>query len=661
VTSTTTRGLLPLDHGRRFLWLLGAALVLLGIVSLPYPVEVAVHARADPSTIYWTGRLADPAIRSGVYFQSILVNHYRSPPNPFPERVRFRVSLRMRLVAKEGGLHHFELDSPWLGALEIDGERIFGSGPFSPGMGSSGEAVLAPGVHPVHLILQPKNDGPEGSIRLLWRTPTEGLRPLAARDLALENNPRLFAFGALAARPLIWLGGFLVVYLTLRTALADRASPSTRKLVVMAMALAALALVSRSLHYAEYPLFGGDELHNSWAGFNLLHEGKPRTWSRLPVYPERTPLRYFSRSFPLVESAFDHPPLLQIVAGASATLLGAKDMFQSTPRRIRPPMIALGTASVVLLFFLTRRLYGFRAAVLAGLFMAVSPLVALDSRLVKEEGLVQFLWLSGALLYVKASEKRPSPVQDYLCGALMGLAALSKIHAVALGPAFAAAAIAVTPIDWRRGLRILGAAVAVSALYPIYGLLLDADTYIAVVSWLAGRYPVGGEDLVEKFLILPRFILEPKASAGIPLIDGWILLGWLSLPFLWRCPPVVIPLTAYLLALMATIHSDNLYGFYVIPVFPFLCMAAGRFMERALSKPLFLTSFLFVGLVFLPQCGRLPFVAHLGFRGLLLMASLPLAAHLLPTPRRAALSSRILEVLLTLSVLAAVHQSAVTY
>ncbi len=646
---------------RATFWIVGLALLLVGIAFRPKPVEVAVHARADPATVYWTGRLAEPAIRSGVYFHSILVNHYRSPPHPFPERVRFRVSLRMNLVIRDEGAHHFELDSPWFGALQIDGERVFGSGPFSPGHSAAGDIVLRSGVHRVHLMVQPRNEAPEGAIRLLWRTPTKTLHPLTAADLTAEENPRTFSFAVVAASPLIWVGGFLLVYLMLRSAL-EESTPPPRRLLASAAALAALALVTRSAHFAEYPLFGDDELHNAWAGFNLLHEGKPRSWSRHPVYPEKTPIRYYWRSFPIVEAAFDHTPLLEILAGASATLLGADDMFQCTPERIRPPMILLGTASVVLLFFLARRLFGYRAAFIAGLFMAVSPLVVLDSRVVKEEGLVQFFWLLGALIYVRAREMRGTPRLDYVCGVLFGLAALSKIHGIALGAAFAAVAVASPPRNWRRGLRLLATSLAVAALYPVYGLLLDADTYVAVVSWLAGSYPVGGEDLAEKLLILPRFILEPKAAAGIALIDGWILLGWLSLPFLARSLPIVIPMAAYLLALMATIHSSNLFGFYVIPVLPFLCIAAGRLMERALSKPAFLTSFLFLGLVLLPQLGRIPSVAPLGFRALLFIASLPLVVHMFrAVPRMAALETRMLEFLVALSVLAAAHQSVSTF
>jgi hypothetical protein len=643
------------------LWLLGSALLLAGALVQPKPVEVAVHDRADESTVYWTGRLTEPALRSGVYFQSILVNHYQSPPHPFPEDVRYRASLRASIVIRERGEHRFELDSPWFGALDVDGKRVFGSGPFSPGLSASGGIVLEPGVYPFELRLQPRDEAPEGAIRLLWRTPTKSLRQVEARDLAMPESPRLFRFGVTAAAPMMWSGAFLVVFLALRAVLSVRA-PSTRGVAVTATALLLLALVTRSVHFAEYPLFGGDEFHNSWAGFNLLHEGKPRSWSRHSVYKERKPLRFFSRSFPIVESAFDHPPLLQIVAGGSATLLGARNMFECTPERIRPPMVLLGSASVVLLFFLARRLFGFRAAFLAGLFMAVSPLVVLNSRLVKEEGLVQFLWLVGALLYLKASEKRDTPGLDFLCGAILGLAALTKVHGIALGGAFAAAAIASPPANWKRALRILATSVAVAALYPLYGLLIDAEAYLAVVTFLSSSYPVMGEDLTQKFLILPRFLLEPKASAGIPLIDGFILLGWISILFLRRFLPIVIPLCAYLFALMATIHSSNLFGYYVIPVLPFLCLAAGRLMERTLTKPGFLTSFLFIGLVALPELGRLPFAGGLGFRGLLLIASLPLALSLFrSTPWIAALEARALQILLAFTIVAAAHQSVSTF
>jgi hypothetical protein len=113
---------------------------------------------------------------------------------------------------------------------------------------------------------------------------------------------------------------------------------------------------------------------------------------------------------------------------------------------------------------------------------------------------------------------------------------------------------------------------------------------------------------------------------------------------------------------MATIHSGNLYGFYVIPVLPFLCLAAGRMAERMLSRPAFLTSFLFAGLVFLPYFARAPFAPHFGFRGLLLIGAVPLALHVFrAVPGIAALEARTLEVLVALAVVAGAHQSLSTF
>ncbi|MGH9461748.1 MAG: hypothetical protein ACRD1X_11060, partial [Vicinamibacteria bacterium] len=129
--------------------LLFASLALLligaGYVLRPKPVTVVLHALGDPETVYWRGRLASPRVRDFHFFQAALMNHYRYPPLPFPERVRYRVSLRMQLFVNEPGAHDFELVSPWFGALELDGERVFGSGPLFPGKEPRGSVVLMPG------------------------------------------------------------------------------------------------------------------------------------------------------------------------------------------------------------------------------------------------------------------------------------------------------------------------------------------------------------------------------------------------------------------------------------------------------------------------------------------------------------------------------------
>lgn len=92
------------------------------------------------------------------YFKETLINHYTSPPLPFPARTPpYRVSFFMHLVVNEPGVYTFELDSSWNGALDIEEERVFGSGPFFPGKGPKrlrGNIELSPGVYRTRFSVQ---------------------------------------------------------------------------------------------------------------------------------------------------------------------------------------------------------------------------------------------------------------------------------------------------------------------------------------------------------------------------------------------------------------------------------------------------------------------------------------------------------------------------
>jgi len=640
--------------------LIGLALLLLGAgyALRPQPVQVTLQSLRDPETVYWRSRLASPRVRDFHYFRAALMNHYQYPPHPFPERVRYRVSLRMQLVVREPGVHDFELVSPWFGALEIDGERVFGSGPLFPGRGRRGSVSLTRGIHQAHLLLQPST-APTGGVRLLWKPPGQRLRDVEPVDLAQPSRPRLHLMGARLSAPLLWSGGLVAGFLCLGWVLAG--GTTRRKKALAALLLGILGLAVRSANYPYYPRVAGDELNNAWAGWNLLHEGRPKGWSRLPVYPESETVTWFGRSFPIIPEAFEHPPLLQVVLGTASTLAGAANMYQNTPQRYRPPMIVFGSLGVVLLFLIAARLFDFPTAFLAGALMAVSPLVVFSSRLAKEDGLVQLLWLVALYLYLRIREKKDTPGWDYLLGAVLGLATLSKIPGLVLGFAFAVTAV-VDRRDYRRAVRLLSVALAVGALFPLYGYLLDGELFREVMAYMGGRFSV--EDMSQKFLIIPRFILEPKLGAGMPLVDGWILLGWLSLPFLFSKKYLSIPFVSYLFVLALTIHSERHYGFYLIPLFPTLLLAAALGIRRAFVRPAVLPTFLFVTFFFLLPAKELAPALPFGFRTVLFAAYIPVglvflrhAGWQVAEPNRLA----ILRGMVVLALLFAAHQCFGTF
>ena len=646
---------------RNVAWLAGLIAISAGYAVRPRAVEVQVHPRRDADRTYWQGTMAEPAVTDGSFFGQVLINGYESPPSPFPERTPpYRVSFFMHLRASESGAYHFELDSSWDGALEIDGQRVFGSGPFWPGRGRTGDLELAAGAHAATLFVQPAGD-PGVGIRLLWKEPSGQLRPLTRRDLTIRGHPRFYALSERVAGPLMWGGAILFSLVTFFWLLRHGEKGSPRTVVLAAVLVGLLALLTRAAHFDTYPRVNMDETHNAWVGFNLIHEGTPSSWSWLPIY-EKNWVSWFSYEYPLVEKAFDHPPLLPVLSGAAATLLGADNMFDCSLPRIRPLMVLAGTLSVVVLFLAACELTNLRTAFLAAVLMATSPLVVFNSRLVKEDCLVQLFLLLALYTYLRNRQAQGATLH-WLTGAFCGLAALSKVMGLAVGFALSAVALVERPGGRAASARILGLSLTIASFYPLYGLLIDPDTYLRVVSHLWGPYSF--ESLADKFLILPRLILQPRISAVTPLIDGWILYGWVSIYLLFRHKTISTMLVAYLLLLMASLPSRLIWGFYIVPVLPLLCLAAAMHMRRSLMRQDLLSVFLFVGLSFLPSFATLgSTVVPGGFRGVLFVACLPLVPALLRLPRQhaaRAASRWILVGMLLLGVLANVHRCVSTF
>lgn len=600
--------------------------------------------------------MAEPAVTDGAFFRQALINSYKSPPLPFPERIPpYRVSFFMQLRASEPGVYHFELDSPWNGALEIDGQRVFGTGPFWPRRGREGVLELAAGIHAATLSVQPAGEAEVG-IRLLWKEPGGRLRPLTTRDLTIRGHPRLYELSERIAGPLLWSGALLFGFVAVIWLVRQGEGYSLRTVVLAAVLVGLLALLTRAAHFDTYPRVNLDETHNAWVGFNLIHEGSPTSWSWLRVY-KKTWVSWFSYEYPMVQNAFDHPPLLPVLSGVAATLLGADNMFDCNLPRIRPLMVLAGALSVVVLFLVALELTNLRTAFLAAVLMATSPLVVFNSRLVKEDCLVQLFLLLALYTYLR-NRQAPSAKLQWLTGAFSGLAAVSKVMGLAVGFALSAVAFAERPRRPAAPARILGLSLAIASVYPLHGLLIDSETYLRVMAHLSLAYPF--ESLTDKFFILPRLILEPKISAATPLIDGWILLGWVSVYHLFRNKAVSATLVAYLLVLMVSLQSKWIWGFYIVPVLPFLCLAAAMQMRRSMVRQDLLSVFLFVGLSFLPIFATLgSAVVPGGFRGLLVVACLPLVPALLRLPQQhaARVASRwILASMLLLSVLANIHR-----
>ena len=587
------------------------------------PVNVVLAPRGEDSQPYWSGQFKTLAFEDGEFFKQTVLNQHLTPPRPFPERSPpYRVTFRAFLQTPAEGNYTFELDSNWKAALDIDTNRVFGTAPFQPGQAKTGTIALSAGVHEITLQAQPSMDGAFSPLRVLWKPPGEPLQTLNAVDF-VDNNPSAIKSLLSYYSWLPWVLGLFLGGIVFHWVLNIQAKGTVKQVVFGALILGLFSLGLRGVNSTTYPRLMIDELHNTWAGIHLIDEGTPRSWSFLPpaAYGEKTTTRWHSFDYPMVDAAFDHTPLLLFLLGAEAKLLGADTMFDATLPRIRPIMVLIGAMSVVFLFLAAREVVSFRTAFLAGVILCISPLAAFNGRLAKEDCLVQLFAVMA--LYVFLLHRRfKHPHMDWIVGLLGGLAALTKVMGISMGIAFALAAIAESG-GIRRAMKITASSFAVAAIYPLYGFLIDADTFVKVMTHMSTGYSF--ETFADKVEIFTKMISQMRLSSSIPLVDGWMLLGWLAAFRYLRDPAITVPFVAYQIVLAVTVRSLSFWGFYTVPILPFLALAAATLVEQVLLKREFLSVFLFVGLFFLPSLvytGGFPVPG--GFRGLLLLSCLPL-------------------------------------
>jgi 4-amino-4-deoxy-L-arabinose transferase-like glycosyltransferase len=204
------------------------------------------------------------------------------------------------------------------------------------------------------------------------------------------------------------------------------------------VALAALAIrTAATIHHRDYPVIG-DALTFHLEGGHLAHgEG-------------------FRRIFEDVPTA-EHPPLF-ICLLALFDLVGA-DGFLSQKLLVG----LVGTATVVLIGLLGRRVGGDRTGLIAAALAAVYPLLWLVDGSLMSESLYGTLVVT-VLLAAYAYRDRRTIRRAAVLGALIGLAALTRGEALLLVPLLAVALLALGPLPMRARLEHIGVLVAAFAV-----------------------------------------------------------------------------------------------------------------------------------------------------------------------------------------------------
>lgn len=522
---------------------------------------------------------------------------------------------RYRLAVDSGASFRVEVDS----TLLLTGQEDAGAPyHFSP--------PLAPGRHPVTFELSLPEPGRELHFRPGWIGPDGAVRDLPPNALSLTEHGSRRGLLLDAGFSLLASGvglSFLVFSRWRRRGrqyalwLWDRRGTVTLLVVVL------LGLLLRLYQYDVVPMFleTRDEFKTGWIGWTLLHEDAPSGWTLHPG-PHTHVERWFGESFPIATPKLHPPPLFPLLTGIVTSLAGVDQMFGVSLSMIRLPAIACSVLVTFLVYLLAGRCYGRGTGLVAALLHATIPNVVLSARLAKEENLLAVLAMA-AILLVLSYEETGRRSRLYLSILAAALAPLTKETGVYIG-----VVVFLLLARNRRWREILETA-------PLYvGVYL---LYFAYCWWFAGdaMWVVGGiqNATVEGFGTVAR-LLGTGRIAHREFGAGWTL--WLSLALMTRAVrtnwSIAGPVVGYLLVLAISLGDIGDYGWFRIPLYPFLCIAAGAFLVDLVRNPdlfragIFTVLALMTSLQYLATAGL--FVPAWGLKWLLFLSMLPFAAHL---------------------------------
>ena len=172
--------------------------------------------------------------------------------------------------------------------------------------------------------------------------------------------------------------------------------------------------IIKSVNYDRYPFMGHlEEYAYSWMGIHLIESGIPRTWSPAGKFPVQDTVfsgkivGYSTElSVDILSPWLDLPPLYGLLSGGAAHLYGADKWSILPASYIRLPAIFFAFATTIMLFLLTRKLFGFWAAMLATTIYSLTPLFVFAQRLSVAENGITFLYIFVVYLTTLFLEKR---------------------------------------------------------------------------------------------------------------------------------------------------------------------------------------------------------------------------------------------------------------
>lgn len=363
-----------------------------------------------------------------------------------------------------------------------------------------------------------------------------------------------------------------------------------------------LGIFLRLWKYPFYPFAGhAEEYLFVWSGLSLIEKGVPISWNDLPVYEKDN--IYWEGIAPnptgggvgvrLLKPWMDEPPLFSLIVGGIAKIYGLPNFTIISPYVIRIPSLIFSFLTMIFVFLLAKKFFGYWIGLLSLLIYSVTPTVVFGSRLAVPENLITFLMVVCLFLitsYLKSRKKW----QVILATVLAGIAGLAKPTGFLLVPF-----VSFFLFEGKKIRQAIVSLITGSLLFWIpflvYGNYFGGKLFWKVLFYQASR-PAGWSSLA--------FILTNPGFSVEVFLDGFIILGFLSLIYLVfkkeRTKEETIILFSFLYAILGVVISGGKHDqltWYRYPIYPFMAISLSLMIKEILSNPSFFSLGFFIPLV----------------------------------------------------------------
>ncbi|MEQ1757522.1 MAG: hypothetical protein ABL986_04335 [Vicinamibacterales bacterium] len=336
--------------------------------------------------------------------------------------------------------------------------------------------------------------------------------------------------------------------------------------------LAGVALRVYHLDVEPAPNDTADEFAWTWSGMTLLSQGTPTAWSWLPVYGDVPVTEWRGNRYRLVTPYLDHPPLYSVFMGAWMRAWGSREILSVDLAVMRRSSVVLFTVLMGAMAWALRQHLSQSATLLALLLMATAPPAVLQQRLVISENLWTPLTLVAYALLATDARK---PSRWSLAGLVFCAAALPLAKVAALASSFFLMVAALSRGSRRLVLAVGGGTVLGVLLYLVYGYAVGGDLFVEVLRSQSDRFRgLGG---FYSLLFEPAVVTD--AVHYMPFVLGVVA----SIALCLRSRPVewALPVLCYAAAMAYFMNQGEVYGWYFLPLYPWLAAATADLCVRA--------------------------------------------------------------------------------